>query len=688
MIHRLLARFASQPRCSPWWLLIALLVSALFPGRMVWAGDEAPTGYPSALGLGTSPSPLRIWSDEYLRMWAYRDEAEVLDPQTGQQVRAPGFFQQYYSPAGYGTYLRLTKSGEALVFTNGDFSPTDGQYQKTGSTITAAVTVDAGGIEITHAVTYNDNELVVTHQWQVTNRSLDTTYSDVALRYGGDTFFAGYDSARGYFDASTGFLYCENPDSGAGGLMGMQAGSGRNFDGYVEGEYGTVMSLLALSTVAPFPSPGQVNYTKGSQYSDNGMAVEWRQPTMAPGDSFTVVLYEKWTASGAIQVLSPVASSMQAGTQQSFMFRVQNLLASSQTLDVTVSAPSGWLATQPTTPITVAAGEVIDVPVDLVVPSAAASGAYDITVTVGDVATMGQTYNHSGTFALTIQAPPVLPAPLPVSTLPGGGSLPLSSGERTVYTAISPSTSEGKASVLAALAGSDRTITRAFAWDPAGSGSYVELPGQLPTAGLNTWTGIFIATRVALDYDLNGTSTVAPFTLDLPASGWVFAGVPPLDTGAGLQTAHPWSSARVVLGGETILDDTTTPTLAEAMGKPTTPTDSSSARPYFWNGSTYVQVDTLEAGQAYWFKNNLDQPLQVVIDPAGQVTFSAVSVRRVAAAAITVQVRDQGAPPPLPSSSSSSSASSGSGGCGSGSGIAAFSLLLLMAAMHVRFVRR
>jgi hypothetical protein len=139
------------------------------------------------------------------------------------------------------------------------------------------------------------------------------------------------------------------------------------------------------------------------------------------------------------------------------------------------------------------------------------------------------------------------------------------------------------------------------------------------------------------------------------------------------------------------LSDVSSPTLAEAMGNPATPLDSASAQPYFWNGSNYVQVDTIDAGKAYWFKNNLDQPLQVVVDPSlrQQQLALSISARRISSP-VAFHVRDQGSPPPPPSSSSSttSASSSSGGGCGMGSGIASLAFLMLMIGLRFFVVRR
>jgi hypothetical protein len=281
------------------------------------------------------------------------------------------------------------------------------------------------------------------------------------------------------------------------------------------------------------------------------------------------------------------------------------------------------------------------------------------------------------TVSRVLVTPPLTEAPV---TTP---SVPLSQGDETIYAAVSPGTPEGELSLLAALAGNDPSITRAFAWD-ALVDRYVELPAQ-PSGGIQSYTGIFIATRRALSYSLVGTPTEAPFSLVVPSAGWTFAGIPPIETAPGVfQTTFPWGDIAVMLDNGVELDDSSTPTLAEAMGDPATPADGDTARPYFWNGSAYEQVASLVSGKAYWFKNNLSEPVTLVVgDSVATLALRAVRPSRSGSGQPTI--RNQGTPPPPPSSASSSS---DGGSCGSGSGIAAFALLMFLVSLRFLVARR
>lgn len=258
----------------------------------------------------------------------------------------------------------------------------------------------------------------------------------------------------------------------------------------------------------------------------------------------------------------------------------------------------------------------------------------------------------------------------------------LSGPGQSIYTALCPSTVQGANSLLASMSGLGPTVVRAFTWN-ASARAYVELPA----GSLQPYSGVFLATHKQLSFSFDGTPYSIGFTLTLAPNGWTFAGIPPIDLGVGnIQTSHPWAHFSLLL--DTVqLDDATTPTFVQALGSSSAvaPTDNAQARPYWWDGTAYTQVTTLETGRGYWFKNNTDKPLSLVLSAASQAPFT--RARSSSARALpALTLRDQGSPPPPPSGSQSSSADQGRG-CGTGSGIAAFAMLMLLG-LWSRFVGR
>jgi hypothetical protein len=269
-------------------------------------------------------------------------------------------------------------------------------------------------------------------------------------------------------------------------------------------------------------------------------------------------------------------------------------------------------------------------------------------------------------------------------TTVNGPTLILSQGTASIYTSICPSTDEGAQSLTSALNSLDPNVTRAFIYDHNTS-AYVEMPLQGNRVGLTKNSGLVIATRVPLTYSLDGTPTDLSTTLSIPSNGWTFIGIPLLRDGQGLiKNSVDWNDTNYLTvtledGNYTTLSGDS---LISAMGTVNS-ADINTARPWFWNGAAYIQVDTLEVGKAYWFKNNdTTNGITITInDPnAGDARSNPVSASR--AATTTATYRDQGQPPALPSSPSAESSSGSS--CGAGAGIASFLMVFLFMSLRLR----
>jgi len=308
-------------------------------------------------------------------------------------------------------------------------------------------------------------------------------------------------------------------------------------------------------------------------------------------------------------------------------------------------------------------------------------GQVQLTLTKRDPQTNAVVFTYSDHVNVTVNGTTTVP---PVVVVPTS-SVPLSSGDQVIYAAISPATAQGATSVLSALAGLSNTQTRAFAWDNLIQ-SYVELPSQYPTGGVVPATGIFIATRQPLNYNLSGSPTAATFSLTVRHSGWTFAGIPPIElTPGSYESTFAWPYPIGTPTGTPLqITFNADASIADAMGAPGGTPESS--RPWYWNGTAYAQVDSLEVGKGYWFKNNLSEDITITISVQNPQASQLALQENAAAKSASkdrapVSVRDQGTPPPPPPGSSQAQASSSSGsGCGLGSGVASFALLLLMAA--------
>ena len=298
--------------------------------------------------------------------------------------------------------------------------------------------------------------------------------------------------------------------------------------------------------------------------------------------------------------------------------------------------------------------------------------AVDTTVVIKAVANNARNGNTTITRVVQTASAEVVSVATP--------SVPLSQGDVTIYGAISPSTPQGVNSLIAALTGNDPTVTRAFTFDHD-TNAYVEMPTQ-PVGGLLKTSGIFIATRVPLNYSLSGTPTDLPTTLTIPSNGWTFIGVPLMkDSSGNSQLSAPWSSLSFSASGISL----TGASLANAMGTPGGV--DTTAYPWYWTGTAYEQRDTLEVGKAYWFKNNLlSENITITVPDNASSGLRVLSGRPQNKVTDGTQAnlafRDQGRPPAPPSLTKAQKSNGNS--CGVGAGVASLLMLFLFLSLRLR----
>lgn len=685
------------------WFAALLLFYGSSAGSAADDGSAPPTGYLDAVGIADG-SPLRVWTDPQLRVWTYLD-------QPTQEV-SPNFLPQY--TGFFRTTLMLRRDmGEILTYVCGEHAGADFGFtaptitKLSSSVIETQVTTANGNITITHTLTYITGSKTIRHDWQVTNTGKDAIdYTDVRLRYGGDSQLNGETNGNGYHDTTTAQVFCTNYGvDNKLRRMSMQGAAGAGFDRYIEGHEQEIAAFL----IGTSDFPSEVNVGKDfRESSDNGMAVEWQYASLShAGGSFTVTMFEKWSDSqGDLLVLGAPDFSALRGTTQAVNFSVQNLNVESRpTVSLAVNLPVGWSYNLPSKQFELGPDSSQQVALDVTIP-ADASGT-------GTVELVVYYYEEpdpvaSDAVVITVDTPQV-------NELPTGGDLPLSTATRTIYTGINPSTPEGITSVIAALSGRSPLVTRAFIWDRQLS-QYIDFATiPYPSEDLRVSTGIFIATRTPLAYDLNGSPTNAPYdlTLETTTSSWAFAGFPPVQTDQStIQTEFTWPTSFLITHGDydgysgssyEVTEFSYPYTLSQLMGDA-----QGSSVPLWWNGSSYVPAPnaTLEAGKAYWFRNNAVQgnitiTVQTAARRAQQQALLALDASLKAKTAspsssLAAGLRKPAAAPPPPGGASggtsgsggSSASTGGGGGCGSGSGIGMLSMLMLFFGLRFLLVVR
>jgi hypothetical protein len=316
-------------------------------------------------------NPLEIRAENEGTMGAFRWEGGSLVNQYygGYSWASVLILNGDSAPARFSS-SRLAESGIA------QFTPISHAQDGTWSIRTVYGAGDSG-VEITQMITYTNGSAYYRKSWEIQNKGAET-YTDLRFLHGGDATFGGYDSSLGQWDPSLRMVYLTNPDMGLAGIMGFYGAAASPADHYYEGAYSTFYSYMQDGRL-----PDTVN---NSSYHDSGYALEWDRATLAPGESWTIVSYEKWTEAGFVQVFAPSDGEGGPGETVSYSFTISNEQPAETLFNFTALSSSGWTATLPVASQSIAAGETATVTVELAVGLDAVVGATDILTLIATAA--------------------------------------------------------------------------------------------------------------------------------------------------------------------------------------------------------------------------------------------------------------------------------------------------------------
>ncbi|MEI7831644.1 MAG: Ig-like domain-containing protein, partial [bacterium] len=328
----------------------------LFSTVMTWSRAVAAKTAPPQVRAGTylqiDGDPLQISGSDMLSTKVFRKQNGV-------------YVKQYYSSME--VYLRL--NGTTYSSRNSQFTSVSNTKPNADSIDGVATVTNADGVRVRQQLNYVNGSSTYQHIWTITNTGA-TTYNDARFLYGGDTYFAGDDSSQGHWDPRLKMIYLTNPDPAIAGIMGLYGAETSAPTHYYEDDYSNVWTALLNATLPD---------TVDTVYQDAGYALQWDRATLAPGDTWTIVAYEKWTNSGFIQVLAPAAQTGNSGTKVTYQFSVENLRDTADTCTLQATSTSGWPTNLPGgTSVTIPANSVQTVTVELSIPYNAATGATDV----------------------------------------------------------------------------------------------------------------------------------------------------------------------------------------------------------------------------------------------------------------------------------------------------------------------
>ena len=162
------------------------------------------------------------------------------------------YVYQYYNQNAWGTVIWLnggTQKFSSQYQNQTAFTPVSNTVVAVpgGQAIVTVVDLGATGLRLTQTFTYVNGQRNITKEWTLTNTG-STTYSDLRLFHGGDSYFGGVDSAYSFYDAANSMVYLRNNDYTNWGLMGFYANPATPAAHYYGGQYNTGTSYATGST--------------------------------------------------------------------------------------------------------------------------------------------------------------------------------------------------------------------------------------------------------------------------------------------------------------------------------------------------------------------------------------------------------------------------------------------------------
>ncbi|NQU66899.1 MAG: T9SS type A sorting domain-containing protein [Candidatus Marinimicrobia bacterium] len=228
-------------------------------------------------------------------------------------------------------------------------------------------------VRLTQTVSYTEGSKYYSVVWSLQNNS-GNTYTNSSLIHGGDTYFGGYDSSEGHYDATLGMVYLTNPNPLVDGIMGFYGHPDTPADHYYEGNYSINYLNMRNGSL-----PDSVN----GSFLDAGYSLQWDRSSFAPGEVWTITAYEKWTEAGNVQVFAPAPQNAQPGDVVSYSFNVQNLQSATDNFTLSTLSTQGWnVNISGGNTIGIGAASTAHITVELTVPAGLTTGTYSDVLTL------------------------------------------------------------------------------------------------------------------------------------------------------------------------------------------------------------------------------------------------------------------------------------------------------------------
>ncbi len=285
--------------------------------------------------------------------------------------------KQTYGVNSKYSLLFLDGDNPAMIFGGGRtgslWIPVSNTTNADNTAITTRFRTPDGGVRITQITTVTPGPYY-RMQWNIENIG-SATYNDVRFAHGEDTDLAGSDHGEGHFDNALKMVYVADVASGTADLMGIYASASTPFHCYFEGYYSENQARMNSWTMDNTADPTGV---------DGGYSLGWIRSSLAPGQTWTIIAYEKFTRAVGVQVNAPAEQTGSPGDTLTYAFTVRNLDAGSRNISLSPFSSNGFAASvvdgfgNPLPSVTLGGGTDALVYVRVTIPAGAAAETTDL----------------------------------------------------------------------------------------------------------------------------------------------------------------------------------------------------------------------------------------------------------------------------------------------------------------------
>jgi large repetitive protein len=474
-LHLLDRRFGTLTR-----LLLALALCAGFLAAMPPQGASAAT---QCLG--------GVAGEGQLRICVYDDGRMSVEKYTSGSWQ-----QQIYGLNAKGSRLQDSSGTSLSLGYYGGNPPTLVQNTTSGNVIDTRWTY--GSYSIRQLTTYTTGNQYYRLDWTISRSG--SSASDLRFFHGEDTYLSGGDNGAGFWDAANRSIGVQKNVGGSMQRLVLQGVTVPH--AYESRNYSDVRNSVNNGALTNAIDP--------NESTDNGYALEWRRASLGSGENWSITAYESFTnlAVGAVNVVAPIATVCDSGTNCDLTYTVSNPGTGSVTVNfaVTTNQPTwGHAITSPGSSATIGAGGSIPVVVRVSVPAGTPNGTLGSFTLTATPTTGGDPASDTASVEARVAGAP--PTAFSAQSPPNG-----TFGAAYSYTFVADGSPAPTYTVFSGTLPPGLTLnssTGALTGTPTSAGTY----GGLVIRATNTFGSINTST---LTIDIARANTATNITGDLP----------------------------------------------------------------------------------------------------------------------------------------------------------------------------